>query len=96
MSTIDICAVHHTTREHAQEAADALAVDLAEKFAVDYGWDEDTLHFERPGVSGSITVDDREILVQARLGFMLMMLKGRIEDEIKTYLTGHFGCTIKT
>jgi putative polyhydroxyalkanoate system protein len=93
MSTIDICAFHQMKKKEAQQAADGLASDLAEKFDIDYGWDGDVIHFERTGVSGSITVGKSEIRIVARLGFLLMILKGRIEDEIRQYLQNHFGCT---
>ena len=79
--------------EDAQQAADELAADLAEKFAIDYGWDGDHIHFERPGVHGSIMVSGEEIRVQAYLGFLLVMLKGPIEQEIIRYLKEHFGCS---
>lgn len=80
--------------EQAQEAADELAQDLARKFDIDYGWDGDFVHFERPGVDGSIEVSDKVIHVQARLGLLLMFLQGRIEDEIRGYLQSHFDCRI--
>jgi putative polyhydroxyalkanoate system protein len=80
-------------KEDAQQAADDLARDLAEKFSIDYGWEEDHIHFERPGVHGMITVDEKEIRIKAQLGLLLVLLKSRIEDEIVRYLEGHFGCT---
>ncbi|MEJ8566808.1 polyhydroxyalkanoic acid system family protein [Elongatibacter sediminis] len=92
MSRIDIHARHELSREDAQNAADELARDLATKFDIDYGWDGDTLVFERPGVDGEITVDDESIHVQARLGLLLALLKGRIEEEIHDYLRSHFNC----
>jgi putative polyhydroxyalkanoate system protein len=92
MSTIAIHAFHELGVEQAQEAADALSRDLAEKFAIDYGWDGDCIVFERPGVDGEISVTDREIRIQARLGLMLTLLRGPIEDEIHRYLSEHFGC----
>ena len=93
MSTIDICAYHTMSKEDAQEAADELARDLAEKFSIDYGWDQDRIHFERPHVNGIITVGEDEIRIKARLGFMLVMLKSLIEEEVVRYLEQHFGCT---
>ena len=93
MSTIDISAHHRMNPEQAQEAADELAQDLAQKFDIDYGWDGDFIHFERPGVDGSIEVSEKIIHVQARLGLLLMFLQGRIEDEIRGYLQSHFDCT---
>ena len=93
MSNIDIHAHHTLSHEDAQQAADELARDLSQKFGIDYGWDEDVIHFERPGVHGQIMVQDDEIRIQAYLGFLLVMLKGPIEQEIVRYLEEHFGCT---
>ena len=93
MSRIDMCALHTMNHEEAQKAADELAGDLAEKFSIDYGWDEDAIHFERPGVHGTISVGEDEIRIQAELGIFLALLKSRIEEEIVCYLEEHFGCT---
>lgn len=94
MSNIDISARHAMDLEAAQSAADDLAADLAEKFDIDYGWDGDFIHFERPGVDGRIEVGEKIIHVQARLGLLLMFLKTRIEEEIREYLQSHFNCVI--
>ena len=93
MSHIDMCASHDMSSKDAQSAADELASDLAQKFDIDYGWSGDHIHFERPGVNGTITVREHEIRISARLGFLLMFLKPRIEEEITSYLAEHFGCT---
>lgn len=93
MSTIDIHAHHTLSHEEALQAADELSSDLAEKFGIDYGWEDEVIHFERPGVSGRILVQDSELRIQADLGLLLMMLKGPIEQEIFRYLKEHFGCS---
>ena len=95
MSHIDIRAFHRLDRAEACAAADALAEDLAEKFDIDYGWDGETLVFERPGVHGEIAIDGQSIHIQARLGLLLALLKGRIEEEIHRYLREHFDCIFK-
>ncbi len=92
MSNIDIHAHHTMTREEAQEAAESLSRDLAEKFDIEYGWDGDVIHFERPGVQGQIAVTGDDIHVKAYLGFMLALLKTPIEQEVTRYLREHFGC----
>ena len=92
LSTIDIHAHHTLSHEDALTAADELSRDLAEKFSIKYGWEDEVIHFERPGVSGQIQVQDIELRIQANLGFMLMMLKSPIEQEIFRYLKEHFGC----
>src|SRR5210317_304781 len=95
MSTIDIHAYHTLSHEEALNAADELSIDLSRKFGIDYGWEDEVIHFERPGVNGQIAVLEEELRIQANLGFMLMMLKGPIEMEIYRYLTEHFGCTFR-
>ncbi len=93
MPTIDIRARHTLSHEDALTAADELSCDLARKFGIDYGWEDEVIHFERPGVSGQITVEETEIQIQADLSLLLMMLKGPIEQEIVSYLSEHFGCS---
>ncbi|MBT8048703.1 MAG: hypothetical protein HKN57_11105 [Xanthomonadales bacterium] len=93
MANIDMRARHTMPAETAQDAADELAGDLARKFEINYGWDGDHIHFERPGVHGTITVRENEIRIKAVLGLMLIFLKPLIEEEITDYLINHFGCT---
>lgn len=93
MSHIDMLARHTMPAEEAQKAADELAGDLAQKFEINYGWEGDHIHFERPGVNGQITVRENEIRIRARLGLMLIFLKPMIEEEITQYLENHFDCT---
>ena len=93
MSSIDIHAHHTLSHDEALAAADQLSCDLSEKFGIDYGWQDEVIHFERPGVHGHILVMENELRIQAQLGFMLMMLKAPIEQEIKRHLEEHFGCT---
>jgi len=95
VSSIDIHAFHQLSHEDALNAADELSIDLAEKFGINYGWEDEVIHFERPGVHGQILVRDSELRIQAKLGFMLMMLKGPIEQEIYRYLEEHFGCSFE-
>ena len=94
MSHIDMHARHTMPAQEAQKAADELAGDLASKFDINYGWEGDHIHFERPGVHGMITVRENEIRIKATLGIMLIFLKPLIEDEITDYLENQFGCTI--
>ena len=94
MSHIDMHARHTMPAQEAQKAADELAGDLASKFDINYGWEGDHIHFERPGVHGMITVRENEIRIKATLGLMLIFLKSRIEAEITEVLETHFSCRI--
>lgn len=90
MATIDIRKTHRHDLATAQQIADDLARDLAEKFSVHYGWDGDVLHFERTGCDGQIEVDPECVHVTARLDFFVSFLKPTIEKEIHRYLDEHF------
>lgn len=90
MSEIDIRTAHQFDLDAAQEVADSLARDLAEKFDVRYRWNNDVIEFERTGCHGEITVDDDCVHVRARLGFFLSYLKPAVEREIRRYLEEHF------
>ncbi|QKK03024.1 MAG: polyhydroxyalkanoic acid synthase [Pseudomonadota bacterium] len=89
--SIDIRKGHSLALDEAQQIADDLARDLAEKFSIDYGWDGDTIVFERLGVHGEIDVDERQIHVRAQLALLLIYLQPAVEREIMRYLDEHFG-----
>ncbi|QOC21408.1 polyhydroxyalkanoic acid system family protein [Wenzhouxiangella sp. AB-CW3] len=88
--SIDIHKPHDKTLEEAQQVADELAQDLAEKFDIEYGWDGDTIVFERFGVHGEIDVDEEAVHVRAQLNFLLTYLQPKVEAEIHRYLDEHF------
>ncbi|MGY6630606.1 MAG: polyhydroxyalkanoic acid system family protein [Wenzhouxiangella sp.] len=88
--SINIRKEHNKSLEEAQQIADNLAQDLADKFSIDYGWDGDTLVFQRMGVNGEIDVDEQAVHVKARLGFFLSYLEPAVEKEIHRYLDEHF------
>ena len=63
---------------------------LAERFDIQHQWDGDTLNFNRSGVDGKIKLSPKKLHVTAQLGFMLSMLKGPIEAEIRRVLSEKF------
>ncbi len=91
MPSIDIRRRHHTDRSEARAHVDALAARMREKFGVQTHWQSDTLHMRHMGLDGTITVDDRDVHVQARLGMLLSALKPRIEQEVRDRLDASFG-----
>lgn len=88
--SIDIHKTHGKSLEEAQQIADQLARDLAEKFDIEYGWDGDTIVFERFGVHGEIDVDEQAVHVRAKLNFLLSYLQPKVEAEIHRHLDEHF------
>lgn len=86
MSTI------HIHREHqlGHAAARKIALRWAEEAERDFGMactyeegdDEDTVHFQRTGASGTLRVLPHAFELEAKLGFLLGAFKDRIEAEI--------------
>ena len=74
----------------ARKAVEDVAKKLAERFDVEYGWDGDTLGFNRSGVDGKIALSPKQLHVTAQLGFLLSALKGPIEAEIRRVLAEKF------
>jgi putative polyhydroxyalkanoate system protein len=91
MSDIVMRRTHGLTLQKARAAAERIAAELGEEFGLDCEWDEDLLRFRRSGVSGTLAVDRHEVEIRVRLGFLLLALKPRIEQEIHSYFEANFG-----
>jgi putative polyhydroxyalkanoate system protein len=90
MPSIDIRRPHNLSQAEAHAVIDQVAVRMREKFDIQSHWQAETLAFERPGISGNISIGSDEIHVSARLGMLLSPLKGMIEQEIRRKLDEHF------
>ncbi|HEY8587066.1 MAG TPA: polyhydroxyalkanoic acid system family protein [Rhodanobacter sp.] len=90
MPTIDIRRAHKLSLPEARAVIDQVAARMREKFGIDGRWQDDTLLFSRPGISGSIAVGKETIQVRAELGLLLTPLKPMIEQEIGRKLDEHF------
>jgi putative polyhydroxyalkanoate system protein len=91
MATISITRKHKKSMADARAAIDRVAKGIAKKFQVSHEWEGDTLHFSRPGVDGRIALGKGSVKVEATLGFLLMVIKSSVEDEIERYLDEEFG-----
>jgi putative polyhydroxyalkanoate system protein len=90
MSHIVIHRSHQLPLDQARQAAETLAGQLADRYEISYHWQDDTLHFERSGVSGHIDLEPGKLRINARLGFLLVPLKHRLEQEIHRQLDEMF------
>ena len=86
MPTISITRKHGLPQKKAKTAAEKIAKELQKRFGLDYGWNGDKIEFERPGVSGTMSVGKDRITLHAELGWLLTPLKPKIEDEIVAQL----------
>jgi putative polyhydroxyalkanoate system protein len=91
MPSIEISRKHTRSLKEARIAIEHVAEKLAEKFAVEYEWRGNTLHFERMGVNGNIQLGRGKVDILVQLGFLLMALRGPIETEIHRYIDKELG-----
>lgn len=91
MPTIAISRSHRKPMPEARRAIERVAAQIAEKFDVRWGWQGNTLHFERAGVHGQIALARGKVDVTAHLSFLLMAIQGTVEREIRRYLETEFG-----
>ena len=82
MADIDLKRTHTLGMKAAREAADRMAEDLGKKFGLSGGWTGNTHHFDRPGVTGSLHLTERELHLTVKLGFLLKVMRGPLEAAI--------------
>ena len=86
MADIDLKRTHALGIKAARAAADRMADDLRRKFGLTGDWKGNTLHFERPGLSGALEVAESMVHITATLGFLMKAMKPSIEKAISTEL----------
>ncbi len=69
-------------REIIQEYADKYGEQL-KKFKIEFQWDGDTINLSGPA-KGTIEVREENVEVSVKLGLAARMLKGRIEEGMKS------------
>ena len=82
MADIEITRVHNLGLAAARAAAERMEGELGRKFDLKGAWTGNVLHFERPGVSGSLKVTDKDLHIAVALGFLLKAMKGSIEKAV--------------
>jgi putative polyhydroxyalkanoate system protein len=86
MPNISIRRRHGLDHKQAKAAAQKIARDLDQRFDLAHEWNGDEVSFERPGLSGSMHVGKNEIRLDVELSFLLLPLKGPIEQAIHKQL----------
>jgi putative polyhydroxyalkanoate system protein len=88
MPAIAIRRAHQGTLRKAKTLVNRIARYLADEYDVTSEWHQHVLHFERPGVSGTIAVGSEFIDIEVELGLMFNAFRARIEREINEQLDG--------
>lgn len=91
MSSISITRQHDKSMKEAHAAVNKVAKAISKRFSVQTEWEGDTLHFSRSGVDGHIALTKGLVRIEAKLGFLLAMLRGPVEAEIQRVLDEEFG-----
>jgi putative polyhydroxyalkanoate system protein len=91
VADIEITRAHALGLEDARAAAERMEDHLGRKFGLKGSWKGDTLHFERPGVSGSLAITEKKLHLAIALGFMLKAMKPSIEKAVLHELDMLFG-----
>lgn len=86
MADIELKRKHHLGVKGAREAAEKMADKLGKQFNLSGEWTGNTLHFDRPGVNGKLTVTDHDMHLAVTLGFLLKAMKGPIEKAVHDQL----------
>jgi len=82
MPSIAIKRRHGLDQKRAKAAAEKIARDLNKRFNLEYAWEGDHIAFERPGLSGTLRVGKIDLSLDVELSFLLLPLKGPIEQAI--------------
>jgi putative polyhydroxyalkanoate system protein len=86
MTDIELTRKHGLGLAAARAAAEKMSDHLSKKFGLQGRWAGDTLHFERPGVTGSLAITERDLDLSITLGFLLKAMKGSIERAVNEEL----------
>lgn len=90
MADIDLKRDHGLGLAAARKAADKMAEDLGRKFNLVGSWTGNTMHFDRPGVAGTLALTDKDLHLSVKLGFLLKAMRGPIERAVHEELDALF------
>ena len=87
MADIELTRAHGLGLSGARAAAETMSGHLSKKFGLQGRWSGNTLHFERPGVTGSLAITERNLdLAITLVGFLMKAMKGSIERAVNEEL----------
>ncbi len=81
---------HRLSHDEAIAAVNRIANELASEYGVRIRWQDNTLKFDRPALSGRIAVHEDDIVIDASLGLSLMFFRQDIEREIDRLMEAEF------
>jgi putative polyhydroxyalkanoate system protein len=91
MPEITIVQEHKLTPKKAREAAQKVAERMAAEYDMEWEWEGDVLFFERSGVQGSLTLEDKKAEMFIKLGFLMGAFASTIEAKVAENMRKVFG-----
>ena len=95
MSQISIRRTHILKPAQAKRAAERMARELEQAFELEHEWHGNALHFHRSGGEGRLSLEPNAVHIEVRLGFLLAMVKPKIEQHIHDNLDRIFSSAKK-
>jgi len=86
MPSIHLSTPHNLGAATARQRVEEVATQIKNRFGVTYNWSGNDLRFNRSGVNGTISVEDKEVTVDAEIGMMLTPFKGEIEKQLRQFM----------
>ena len=90
MSKIHLRREHDLTPRAARKKVERVADMLAKRFEAECEWNGDVLSITHPSVNGKVVVGKNDVVVEAKLGFLLAMFRDRIDEELVKILDAEF------
>jgi putative polyhydroxyalkanoate system protein len=90
MSKIHLRREHDLTPKAARKKVERVAEVLAKRFDAECLWKGDVLSVNHPSVNGKVTVGKDDVVVEAKLGFLVAMFRDRIDEELVRILDREF------
>ena len=90
MSRIYLRRSHDLSAKSARQRVDRMADELGKRFDAECEWQGNVLSIEHPNVSGTVTLGKNEIVLEAKLGFLLALFRDRVDAEIAGILDQEF------
>ena len=91
MADISIVQEHKLTPKKARDAAQKVADKISAEYGLECAWDGDVLHFERSGVQGSLTLENKKVEMFIKLGFLMSAFAPAIEAKVMENMKKVFG-----
>ena len=92
MSDLHIEQAHERELEDVRGIVRGLTGQLRDSYSIQSTWtDDDTVSFSRSGLSGTLRIDEKRVVVDMKLGMMARAFKGKIKSELSRQMANHLG-----